>query len=120
MRKITIALDTLSQIVFQFDDPRESAAVMLALDGRGKPVGVKSCEQRTGALVVRVDPAITPPSLVRHLVEIERRRFAESRTTDIHRLDDSQLARLVAKAIQEPNLDENRVIEHRVPELDIR
>jgi len=120
MRKIALALDTLSQLVFQFDDPRESAAVVLALDGRGKPVGVKSCEQRTGALFVRVDPAITPPDLVRHLVEIERRRFAASRTADVRALDDNQLARLVARAIQEPNLDENRIIEHRVPELDIR
>jgi len=119
VRKITIALDALSQIEFEFGDPRECAAVMLALDGRGKPVGVKSCELRTGALIVRVDPAITPPGLVRHLVEIERRRFAQSKTTDVRTLDDSQLARLVAKAIQEPDLDENRIIEHRVPELDL-
>jgi hypothetical protein len=120
MRKIAIALDSLSQIEFQFEDPRESAAVLLALEGRGKPVGVKSSEQRTGALIVRVDPAITPPSLVRHLVEIERRRFVESSTTDVRALDDSQLARLVAKAIQEPDLDEDRIIEHLVPELDLR
>ncbi len=120
MRKIVIALDSISQIEFEFDDPRESAAVLLALEGRGKPVGVKSCEQRTGALIVRVDPAITPPSLVRHLVDIERRRFADSQTTDVRTLDDSRLARLVAAAIQEPDLDENRIIEHLVPELDIR
>ena len=118
MRKITIALDSLSQLAFQIDDPLESAAVMLALDGRGKPVGVKSCEQRTGELIVRIDPAITPPSLVRHLVEIERRRFAAPPTADAFALDDAQLARLVATAIQEPELDENRVLEHLVPELD--
>ncbi|MGA3038559.1 MAG: hypothetical protein ABSE64_13855 [Vulcanimicrobiaceae bacterium] len=93
---------------------------MLALDGPGKPVGVKSCEQRTDALIVCVDPAITPPGLVRHLVEIERRRFTGPQMADVRTLDDNQLARLVARAIQEPDLDENRIIEHRVPELDIR
>jgi hypothetical protein len=120
MRKIAVALDRLSHLVFEIDDPRECATVLLALWGRGKPVGVKSCEQRTGALIVRVDPAITPPDLVRHLVEIERRRFAGSKTAGVQALEDDQLARLVAKAIQEPDLDENRIIEHLLPELDAR
>jgi hypothetical protein len=119
MRKIAVALDRLSQLVFEIDDPQESATVLLALEGRGKPVGVKSCEQRAGALIVRVDPAITPPALVRHLVEIERRRFAGSKTVAVHTLDDHHLARLVAEAIQEPDLSENRIIEHLVPELDV-
>jgi hypothetical protein len=119
-RKIVIALDSLSQLVFEIDDPQERATVSLALEGRGKPVGVKSCEQSAGALIVRVDPAITPPSLVRHLVAIERRRFASAPSADVRGLDDAQLARLVARAIQEPDLDENRIIEHRVPELDTR
>jgi hypothetical protein len=118
MRKITIALDSLSQLAFQIDDSRECAAVMLALDGRGRPMGVKSVEQRTGELIVCIDPAITPPDVVRHLVEIERRRFAAPPATDAWALDDAQLARLVAKAIQEPELDENRILEHLVPELD--
>jgi hypothetical protein len=107
-------------LVFAIEDSRESAAVALVLDGPGKPIGVKSCEYRPGELIVRVDSATTPPSLVRHLVEIERSRFAMGSTTDIGSLDDAALARLVAVAIAEPDLNENRILEHLVPELDVR
>jgi hypothetical protein len=117
VRKIDPALDSLSLLVFRLDDSREREAVLLALDGHGKPSGVRSCEERAGEIVVRLDEAITPPALVRHLVEIERSRISRYTGSDAVDLDDVSLARLVAEATLDPELDANRIIEHLVPEL---
>jgi len=37
----------------------------------------------------------------------------------VRKLDDRTLASLVSTAIGEPELDENRILEHLVPELDV-
>jgi hypothetical protein len=116
-RKISFALDAFSQMVFRFDDPRAREAVLGALHGRGKPAGVRSCEADVGTLTVWLDANITPPALIRHLVEIETRRYAAAPRCRVRDLDDASLASLVAEATGDPELDENRVLEHLVPEI---
>ena len=113
-----VALDAFSKLVFSALDPREGAAVVNALQGAGKPSGVRSCEAAAGTLTVVFDERITSPNLIRHLVEIERRRFASPPTARVRELDDADLARLVAEAAADPELDGNRILEHLVPELD--
>lgn len=120
MRKISFVLDALSQLVFGFDDARARSAARRALDGAGKPAGVVRCEddESAGSLTVSFDAAVTPSVLIRHLVEIERRRYAVGNPIRVRDLDDAALARLVAEATEDPELDESRILEHRVPELD--
>jgi hypothetical protein len=103
--------------MFRLDDPRAREAAASALQGRGKPAGVRSCEENAGTLTVSFDESITPPALIRHLVEIESRRFAAPPRCRVEELDDAALARLVSEATGDPELDENRILEHLVPEL---
>lgn len=107
-------------MVFRFDDLRAREAVLGALQGRGKPAGVRSCEVDAGTLTVSFDANITPPALIRHLVEIETRRYAAPARCRVRDLDDAPLALLVAEATGDPELDENRILEHLVPELSER
>lgn len=104
-------------MMFRLDDPRAREAVLGALQGRGKPAGIRRCEENAGTLTVFFDETITPPMLIRHLVEIESRRFAVPRRCRVQELGDAALARLVAEATGDPELDENRILEHLVPEL---
>jgi len=114
-----LALDALSQLVFRIDDRRERDAIRDALQGPGGPAGVAGCDEDAKTLTVSFDATRTSPSLVRHLVEIERRRFSRENADGAAReLDDAGLARLVAEAIHDPELDENRILEHLVPELN--
>jgi hypothetical protein len=110
-------LDAFSQLVFRLHDPRARAAVRDALQGRGKPAGIRACDENEGTLTVSFDANITPPALVRHLVAIEARRFSAPARCRVRDLDDAALARLVAEATGDPELDENRILEHLVPEL---
>ena len=112
------ALDGLSKRVFSISDPKERAAVVSALQGPGKPAGVRSCEAAAGTLTVLFDERTTPSKLIHHLVEIERRRFASPPEVQVGELNDRRLAHLVAEATGDPELDENRILEHLVPELD--
>ncbi|MBV8600193.1 MAG: hypothetical protein JO359_01380 [Candidatus Eremiobacteraeota bacterium] len=57
---------------------------------------------------------------MRHLVEIESRRYAEAPAGRALELGDAELARVVAAAIAEPDLTEQRILEVRVPELEPR
>lgn len=104
-------------MVFRLDDPRAREAAASALQGPGKPAGVRSCEANAGTLRVYFDETITPPALIRHLVEIESRRFAGPARCRVDELDDIALARLLSEATGDPELDENRILEHLVPEL---
>jgi hypothetical protein len=70
-----------------------------------------------GTLTVSFNANITPPALIRHLVDIESRRFSATPRCRVSELDDAELARLVAEATGDPELDENRILEHLVPEL---
>src|SRR5579875_3010272 len=99
-RKISFALDAFSQLVFRLHDPRARAAVRDALQGRGKPAGIRACDEDEGTLTVSFDANITAPARCR-----------------VRDLDDAALARLVAEATEDPELDENRILEHLVPEL---
>lgn len=101
-------------MVLKLEDAHQRAAVAAAFTGPGKPAGVHECSVAGDELIIRLDAAITPPSLVRHLAEIELRRPSSSPAG----LDDAALARLVAAAIRDPELDEGRILEVRVPELD--
>ncbi|MGH7684407.1 MAG: hypothetical protein ACREMT_08685, partial [Vulcanimicrobiaceae bacterium] len=51
-------------------------AVLDALQGRGKPAGVRDCDVNVETLTVTFDANITPPDLIRHLIAIESGRFA--------------------------------------------
>jgi hypothetical protein len=51
------------------------------------------------------------------LVAIEARRFSAAPRCRVRDLDDAALARLVAEATRDPELDESRILEHLVPEL---
>jgi hypothetical protein len=119
VKKMFAALDDLSQVVFRIRDPQQRAAVAAAIDGPGKPAGVRRCEARADELIVGVDVSTTPLALVRHLFEIECRRFARGATRqEAGSLDDSALARFVAEAIADPDLGSDRILEVRAPELD--
>jgi hypothetical protein len=114
-------LSALSELVLRFSDAARRGAVAAALSGPGKPVGVQSCDERGDDLIILVDSDSTPLSLVRHLADIEARRFERPAVaTDGGSLSDDMLARIVAEAIAEPELDSGRILEVRVPELDER
>lgn len=112
------ALDALSQLAFRIDDPRERAAVLRALEGPGKPAGVERVNEDAETVSVWFDAHRTAPALITLLVDIERRRFALPAGPRAGDLGDAELARLVAEATVDPELDENRILEHLVPELD--
>ena len=90
------------------------------MDGEGKPAGVVRCDvdENAGTLTVYFDAAVTPPVLIRHLFELECRPKEKKHRVLAGELDDASLARLVAEATGDPELDENRILEHLVPELD--
>ncbi|MBV8152671.1 MAG: hypothetical protein JOY59_14005 [Candidatus Eremiobacteraeota bacterium] len=71
-------------------------------------------------VIVTIDATITPVDFVRHLVAVERQRYRAPLAASLPALpvDDRELARIVAEAIGDPELDERRILEYHVPELD--
>jgi hypothetical protein len=83
--------------------------VVNALRGPGGPAGIVACEATDRELTVAYDDALTSPALVRHLIEIE----LAAREADLPE-DLAGIARIAASGLQDPDLDERRIIEWHI------
>ncbi len=77
-----------------------------ALRGPGAPAGIVACEAEGRTLTIAYDDALTSPALVRHLIEIECETADAPLPGGL-----AELARLAARGLRDPQLDERRIIE---------
>ncbi len=92
------------------EDERFGRGVAAALRGPGGPVGIVACEANGRELMVAYDDTVTASAVVRHLIEVE----LAARDVDIPS-DLKEVARIAARGLEDPQLDERRVIEWHVP-----
>lgn len=94
-------------------DPLARANVVESLGGPGGPVGIVEVREEGQTIVVRFDDAITAPQLVDDLVAIES-VFVPAKNDGPLPLDEATA--LAAAGLEDPELDETRVIESYLSE----
>jgi len=92
--------------------PEAFPALLEALAGAGRPVGVLGADRIGDDLVLEWDPAVSPASLVLALVDAELRRFAGSRLTrSLAPLPVDVVAAVAADGLRTPEIAPDRVLE---------
>jgi len=98
--------------------PEALPYVREALDGPGRPAGVLACRPCDGGAIVEWDPGATGPELIFALIDLELRRFASGRRTELLTpLPDSLLAKIAAEGLRAPQIEPERVLERRIDDL---
>jgi hypothetical protein len=83
-----------------------------ALAGRGAPAGVLAVHECEGGLVVEWDPQIGGARVVSAIIDVELRRFASGRRTELLTpLPPEVLATIARDGLQTPQLSSERVLE---------
>ena len=83
-----------------------------ALGGGGSPAGVLECTIVAGSAIVEFRPALTSPSLILHLVDVELRRFHGYRkVTLLNPLPAWLVAQIAAAGLQAPEIASDRILE---------
>jgi hypothetical protein len=82
-----------------------------ALGGPGGPAGVVDCCLAGGALLVELDEAVTPLSLLVELIDVVLRGSSGRSIVPLFGLSDDTLAAFAAATLGEPALDASRLIE---------
>ena len=90
------------------------------LRGPGMPRGLHAVTRAGDELRLEIDAAVTSPLLVQAIVAIEARRFGAARIRAQGSLEPAAAARVLGAAIGEPALDERRIIENHLAELEER
>jgi len=95
-------------------------SLVAALGGPGAPEGVVRAESRSGILLLEFSPRRTSWRLVRALFDVELRRFGSTvrRTTLLSPLSPEMEAQIAADGLEEPQLDQSRVLEALIADVD--
>lgn len=92
--------------------PEAFPALLEAVAGAGRPVGVHGAERIGDALVIEWDPAVSAASLVVAVLDAELRRFAGSRVTrSLAPLPTHIVAAVAAGGLGAPEIAADRVLE---------
>ena len=97
--------------------PEALRPLLEALDGSGRPDGIRSCETLSGALIVEWNLDRTPARVVLELVDIELARFGAARVTEL--LTPLPLAwwtSIASAGLQAPEIAPDRVLEALIEE----
>jgi hypothetical protein len=87
-------------------------AIEGALSGDGSPAGVLECTIASGSAIVEFRPAVTSPSLILHLVDVELRRLHGYRKVALlNPLPASVVAQIAAAGLQAPEIAPDRILE---------
>jgi hypothetical protein len=85
-----------------------------ALGGPGRPAGVLGCRRNGDAAVIEWDPAVTAPSVVLGLIDVELRRFESGRTAQLlSPIPAALAANLAACGLRAPQIEPGRILELR-------
>jgi hypothetical protein len=83
-----------------------------ALGGEGRPAGVLAVRPCNEGLIVEWDPQISGARIVSGVIDVELRRFASGRRTELlSPLPPPVLATIASDALQTPELSADRVLE---------
>ncbi len=95
-------------------------ALAAALGGPGAPEGVTRADIRDRALLLEFVPALTPWAVIKPLIDIELKRFGSTtrRTALLSPLSVVMEAQIAADGLQCPELQEGRVLEALVRDVD--
>jgi hypothetical protein len=83
-----------------------------ALGGEGRPAGVLAVRPCNEGLIVEWDPRISGARIVSGVIDVELRRFASGRRTELlSPLPPPVLATIASDSLQTPELSADRVLE---------
>lgn len=89
--------------------------VLEALGGAGRPAGILACRPCPGGAVVEWDPDLTPAAIVLGVADVELRRFASARITELlSPLPAALAAKVAASGLQAPQIVPQRILELRI------
>jgi len=95
--------------------PEALPALRDALDGPGRPAGILACRPCEGGAIVEWDPEITGAELVLNLIDVELRRFASGRRSELLApLPPALAASIAARGLQTPQITPERILELRI------
>lgn len=88
-------------------------ALTAALDGPGRPAGVRACEPcGGGGVAIDWDLEVTPAAIVLGVVDVELARFASGRTAELlSPLPPPWVAKIAADGLQAPEISPGRTLE---------
>jgi hypothetical protein len=86
-----------------------------ALGGPGRPAGVLACLPCPAGVVVEWDPGLTQARVVLGIADVELRRFASPRVTEVLApLPPTVVALLAANGLCTPQIEPQRILELRI------
>ena len=92
--------------------PQALPGLLEALNGPGRPAGILACREFSGGVILEWNPNVSSVELVLGLVDVELRRFASGRTTELLAPIPPQLvAKIAAEGLQAPQIALERVLE---------
>ncbi|HZY96635.1 MAG TPA: hypothetical protein VFE35_05995 [Candidatus Cybelea sp.] len=92
--------------------PQALPSLLEALSGPGRPAGILACRGLRGGVILEWDPTVSSVELVLGLVDVELRRFASGRTTELlSPLPPASVAKIAAQGLQAPQIAPDRVLE---------
>ena len=95
-------------------------SLAVALKGHGAPEGIATAEIVERELLIEFFPARTSWRLVRALIDVELARYGSTvrRTTLLSPIAPEMETQIAADGLQEPELDESRVLEALIGDAD--
>ncbi|MBV8727862.1 MAG: hypothetical protein JO233_08750 [Candidatus Eremiobacteraeota bacterium] len=112
--------DPLLALSIEPDAPEGLTSLAAALTGSGAPEGVVAAEIIERNLLIEFIPERTSWRLVRALIDVELRRYGSTvrRTTLLSPITPEMETRIAADSLQEPELDQSRVLEALIGDAD--
>lgn len=99
-------------LAIELQPPDALPAIADALGGSGGPAGVLACDAHGTRLVVEFRPDTSPAHLILRIVDVELRRFAGTRRTQLLTpLAMDAAAAIAAAGLQAPEIASDRILE---------
>jgi len=95
--------------------PEALPALRDAFEGPGRPAGILASRSCEGGAIVEWDPDVTAADLVLNLIDVELRRFASGRNSELLApLPPTLAAKVAARGLQTPQITPERILELRI------
>ena len=94
-------------------------ALLHALGGPGRPLGIRLCEPVEGGIILEWDLERTSAEMILDLIDIEIARFTARRVNELLTpLPLAWSARIAADGLRAPEIAPDRILEHLLEDLD--
>lgn len=92
--------------------PQALPSMLEAVGGPGRPAGILACRRCAGTAVIEWDPSVSSAELVLGVIDVELKRFASGRTSELLvPLPPALVTKIAAEGLRAPQIRPDRVLE---------